>query len=250
MGLALVTFITGGLTGGGTALDGVAYAALTDNHFAFVCPSDQALLYRYDTADTNSEDGDQYITPDDNGTGTGNWVKQIFDAVGFGTVPSGVLMRGNYVGGSFVIGTDTDHDIDFGKFKGTDSLNTSKINCAAGTKQIDAGWVIGNNQGGMSPNSTLLADTVYSLHAISGTTGDDFLFMEDGQTIATELAALTGTWTIHRRIGLVRTDSSSNIIDFDYNVTDNIITFTDRLSMEIISATDPPAGISAETRAV
>lgn len=216
MGNSKVTFIEGGFTGGGTALDGIAYATLTNNHFAFVCPSDRSLLYRYNTAETAAEDGDLYIVPDDNGTGTGCWVKQVFDSNTMGTVPSTVITRNPICGGDASHGTDTTNDLDFAPLLCMDSTNTSRIYSSASmTKQLDAAWAAGTDAGGLL-NGSKAANTVYKWYALLKDSDNsvDFGFLALADSIGTYLPS---GYSKYRYLGFRHTTSGSAWAGFTQN---------------------------------
>jgi len=79
------------------------------------------------------------------------------------------------------------------------------------TKELDATWAAGDNEGGMAGNLTVAANTWYHVHAITVGGSDDIGF--DTSPIATNLIAQDSA-TAYRRIGSIFTDSSSDIIPF------------------------------------
>ena len=107
-------------------------------------------------------------------------------------------------------GTDTQHDIDVtaGECRGAD--DDEDITLSAITKQADATWVAGTNQGGLSSSLTLSADTLYYVHAIKVAGAADVGF--DTSATAANLVA-DHSATAYREIGRFKTDSSSNIIN-------------------------------------
>lgn len=108
-------------------------------------------------------------------------------------------------------GTDTDHDIDITAGQCRDSANSANIDITSAlTKQIDASWVAGTNQGGLSSSLTLSASTVYYLHAIivGGSSDVGFDTSDVAANLVTDHSA-----TAYRLIGQVVTDGSSNIVN-------------------------------------
>ena len=112
---------------------------------------------------------------------------------------------------------DTDHDITVSTGKARDALDTFNISSTSPiTKQIDANWTDGTNNGGFPSSITLTADTWYHFFIISkpdGTANAGF----DSSLTATNL--LDGSnaggagYTKYRRVASVLTDGSSNIIN-------------------------------------
>jgi hypothetical protein len=107
-------------------------------------------------------------------------------------------------------GSDSDHDIDFtaGTFEFDDF--SGQATGVALTKQIDANWVVGNDQGGLD-TGTVAADTWYHCYAIYNPVSKnvDFLF----STSASSPTLPTG-YTKKKRVGSILTNSSSNILGF------------------------------------
>ena len=122
-------------------------------------------------------------------------------------------VRGNIWGLTLSNGTDTDHDIDIAAGQARDGGNAVNIVLSAITKQIDAVWAVGTDQGGLD-TGTVAADTWYHMWAIrrSDTGVSDALF----STSATSPTMPTN-YDQKRRIGAVLTDSSSNILGFSQN---------------------------------
>lgn len=104
-------------------------------------------------------------------------------------------------------GTDSDHDIDFsgGVFNFDDG--SGQTIATALTKQIDAAWVVGDNQGGLD-TGTVAADTTYYMFAIYNPTTDvsDYLF-----STSVDSPTLPSGYTKQKRIAALRTNGSSNI---------------------------------------
>lgn len=66
-----------GLTGGGTALDGVPSASIATGDVAVTIVNGGVYFYRYDSTDTTAEEVPKIITPNDAG-GTGAWTFQPY----------------------------------------------------------------------------------------------------------------------------------------------------------------------------
>ncbi len=108
--------------------------------------------------------------------------------------------------------TDSDHDIDIATGAARDSANAINLELGTAlTKQIDASWASGDDAGGLSSSLTIAADTWYYVHLIivSGSVDVGFDTSLTAANLVTDHSA-----TAYRRIGAVRTDSSSNIIAF------------------------------------
>ena len=106
-------------------------------------------------------------------------------------------------------GTDTEHDIDVAAGTARSDDDTGNvILTSAITKQIDAAFAEGTNQGGLD-TGTVAADTVYHIFAISKADGTaDALF-----SLSKTTPTLPSGFTLQKRIGTIATDSSSNIIN-------------------------------------
>lgn len=109
--------------------------------------------------------------------------------------------------------TDSEHDIDFSVGTCKDSTNTSTlISTVSLTKQIDANWALGTDQGGFPSGLTLTADTWYHMFIISKSDGTiDYGF--DSDLTASNLLSDATDFIFYRRVGSVLVDASSNIIN-------------------------------------
>ena len=140
---------------------------------------------------------------------------------GGGSTTVSALPRG-YIDG-FILSNDTDaeHDILVGPGEARDSADGANITLATGiTKQIDVDWAEGDDAGGFPSGLTLTADTWYHVFAILNGTTVDAGF--DSDLSATNLLTDASDFTEFRRLGSVRTNSSSNIIAFT-QVSDHFI---------------------------
>jgi hypothetical protein len=112
---------------------------------------------------------------------------------------------------------DTDHDITFAIGKCRDSTDAFDITLASAiTKQIDAGWSVGNNAGGLDTGA-VANTTFYYLWIIkrSDTAVVDALF----STSATA-PTMPANYDQKQRVGWVLTDGSANILAFRQSAYD------------------------------
>lgn len=118
----------------------------------------------------------------------------------------------NYIAGLITSnGTDTDHDIDIAAGVARSADNVANMTLAAVlTKQIDAAWAVGDDQGGLDAGSVAV-DTLYAIWLIKrpDTGVVDALF-------STSFSAPTmpADYTKKRLIAAVLTDGSSNILAY------------------------------------
>lgn len=109
---------------------------------------------------------------------------------------------------------DLAHDIDISPGVARDSLDVDSIKLAATlTKQIDAAWAVGTNQGGLDAGA-VQASTTYHVWLIkrSDTGVVDVLFSTSVST-----PTMPADYDRKRRIGSVITGGSSNIIRFTHD---------------------------------
>lgn len=108
-------------------------------------------------------------------------------------------------------GSDTDHDINFLSGEARDSGDLYDIILSSTlTKQIDATWAAGNNQGGMFTGS-VGNNTIYYLFVIEQ---PDTGSVDAGFDTSPTGANVPAGYTRKQRIGWVRTDGSANIRAF------------------------------------
>lgn len=119
----------------------------------------------------------------------------------------------NYIGGLICSNNGTDPDADVDVAVGSCRDNTDAINMRLSssiTKQLDAAWAVGTNQGGLDTGS-IASDTLYAVWLImrSDTGVVDVLF-------STSFTAPTmpTNYDYKRLIGAVKTDASSDIHPF------------------------------------
>lgn len=162
----------------------------------------------------------------------------------------------NVIGGLLLSNdTETDNDVNImagGARDTTDSVNL--ILASEITKQIDASWAVGDDAGGLdgteSSGGTPDADTMYYVWLIrrSDTGVVDALFSESATS-----PTLPTNYDSKRLIGVVRTDSSGDIIGFtqvgDYfRYTGDVILDVDdssiTASFETATLSVPPSSIA------
>jgi len=141
----------------------------------------------------------------DGGAGSLNFPTYLLNGVN--TFPSGFLY-GSTIANNAV---DATNDIDFGAGKCADATNVSIAAITAKTKQLDANWASGTNQG-MRYSGAAIANTTYHLYAVwqAGGVAPDFYADPSAvaATVLTHLQAETGgsSYAYVRRIGsIVRT---------------------------------------------
>lgn len=130
--------------------------------------------------------------------------------LGLGTMSTEavVAISGHLSGLNLANGSDADHDIDVAAGIAVDSTNTAVMQLASAmTKQLDATWAAGTNQGGLF-TGTITTATWYHLFLIQKDSDSSIDVGFDTSVIAANIP--TG-YTEYRRIGSVLTDSSSNI---------------------------------------
>ena len=127
------------------------------------------------------------------------------------------VLQGYIAGLEISNGTDTDHDIDIAVGVAAADDESKYLALASSfTKQIDAAFAKGTNQGGLDTGS-VAADTFYYFWIIEqDSTGDTDILISASQTSPTMPAG----WTAKRNIGwAVLTDGSANLLGF--RVVDN-----------------------------
>jgi hypothetical protein len=116
--------------------------------------------------------------------------------------------RDHFAGLALSLGVDTEHDILIGEGEARDSTNAQNIVLAVGiTKQIDAGWSVGDDAGGLDAGS-VAGDTAYYIHLIkrSDTGVVDALFSASSSS-----PTMPANYDYRRLLGRLLTNASANI---------------------------------------
>jgi len=122
------------------------------------------------------------------------------------------LPKGYIAGLTLRNDTDADHDIEISVGVCRDDADTADAELTSAlTKRIDAAWAVGDNNGGMA-TGTVAADTPYYVWIITKDSDGSVDAMFD---IAAAGTNVPSGYTVHRRIGVISTDSSSNVHAFD-----------------------------------
>jgi len=110
-------------------------------------------------------------------------------------------------------GTDSDHDIDIAVGVARDADDSTDLELkSALTKQIDADWAVGNDNGGFPSGLTLSSSTWYHVFLVDDSNGDTDAGFDTSITAINLLSDTGGSK--YRRLGSIRTDGSSNILAF------------------------------------
>jgi hypothetical protein len=144
----------------------------------------------------------------------------LCDGTGWGTFRDDrTPINRNNRGFSLTLGTDTDHDIDFGAGACWDSSEAFFFSVAAMTKQADAVWAVGSAAGGMdisvSAGFVMAVSDVayaYAIRKDSDATGD-IVFSLSSNWSGVDKTHISA-YTYGRRIGAVPTNASRNFISF------------------------------------
>lgn len=121
---------------------------------------------------------------------------------------TGSLPFGYIAGLTTSVGTDTDHDIDIAVGSARSTGDTADLKLTSGlTKQIDASWAAGTNQGGMFTGS-VASLTTYHLFLIRK---DSDGSIDAGFDTSASAANIPSGYTAYRRIASVLTNGSANI---------------------------------------
>jgi len=124
----------------------------------------------------------------------------------------GLPLPADYISGFDYITNvvDATNDFDFGPGSCRDDGDTTNIVLAAGiTKQIDAAWAVGTNQGAYESAAGLANNTSYHVHVVKNlSTGVVDIAIDISPTAANFHAAQADH--VSRRIGSVRRDTAAN----------------------------------------
>ena len=170
--------------------------------------------------------------------------------VGNGTVivEASYMPRGHIWGLTMSNAADAANDITVAAGEARSELGTVDMTLAAPiTKRMDAGWVVGDAQGGLNTGAEA-ADTWYEVHLIKrvDTGVVDVMF-----TTTANRATLPTGYTQQRRIGWVRNDAAGALlaftqIDDHFTLTTqvNSASFTATTSAAPIAVMAPPSSIA------
>lgn len=108
------------------------------------------------------------------------------------------------------LAADTDHDITFGQFSLRNDANDANVDASSSlTKQIDATFAEGDNQGGMASGQSIpTSGTMYAFAVTKDADGTVDVMYDTSDTGANVNAG----WTAQRRIATIDIDASDNII--------------------------------------
>lgn len=160
---------------------------------------------------------------------------------------SSSMDRGQLFGLTMSNAADTVNDITVAAGEARDEADSADMTLAGAiTKQLDAGWAVGTNAGGLN-TGTVAANTWYEVHLIKRTdTGVvDVMF-----TTTANRATLPTSYTKQRRIGWIRRNGTT-ILQFtqigDYitlTTQINDASFTATATATAITLTAPPSTIA------
>lgn len=160
--------------------------------------------------------------------------------------------RGYLSGLTTSIGTDTDHDIDIAAGVCRSDDNTDELALAATlTKQIDASWAVGTNQGGLDTGSVGNTTWYYVWLIKRSDTGVVDALFSTSKTAPT----MPTNYDLKRLIGMVKTNGSANIIAYKQvgdewtwtagPVTDSTTAATTTSQSITLPSVPPIAGVKA-----
>lgn len=121
------------------------------------------------------------------------------------------VFQRNFLGGlNLSNDTDTDHDINILSGEATDSTGAGALVLSSEiTKRIDATWAVGDDAGGLF-SGTVANDTTYFMFLIEK---DSDGSIDAGFDISITAANIPAGYTKFRRIGVVLTNGSANILN-------------------------------------
>ncbi len=147
--------------------------------------------------------------------------------------------RGHLWGLGMSNAADTANDITIAAGEAVSDDGTDIMVLAASiTKQMDASWAVGDAQGGLN-TGTEAASTWYEVHLIKrvDTGVVDVMF-----TTTANRATLPTNYTLKRRIGWIRNDASSGILQFTQ--VDDYFTLTTQVNDAGFTSTDTAAAVT------
>jgi len=180
------------------------------------------------------------------------------DGVSANPTITGALPR-SYLAGCALSnnGSDATNDIDIAAGECRDSTNTVNITVAALTKQLDANWAAGTNQG-MRYSGAAIANTTYHVWAVSKADGTQDVYATPNGSAATASAALTllqaetggSAYLYARRIGSILRESAAIVAftqDGDYFVRSTAVVdvnTTNPGTSAVLSTLSVPLGVN------
>ena len=162
---------------------------------------------------------------------------QVLTSTGAGSPPAFEAAAGGFAGGLLTSnGTDTAHDIDIAIGSYPDYGRAALLTLSSVlTKQIDAGWAVGDDAGGLDTGS-VAANTIYGLYLIrrSDTGVVDAMFSLDStESLAT--GSLPTNYDQHVLIAAVLTDASSNL--YQYRQAGSAFVFLSDVAVDVADNT-------------
>lgn len=194
-------------------LDTINVTSVATNAWLLIRAENAArvVTIKHDTGNIQTDDGTDIALSSADHTVLLARVGSAWKVISRPTQAAAGLPRAYGSGCTLSNGTDADHDIDIavGAWRG-DSNAADLVLASALTKQIDAAWAVGTNQGGLDTGS-VTTDSWYDVYLIkrSDTGVVDALF-----TLAGSGPTMPSNYDVKRRLGAVLTDGSSNIIGF------------------------------------
>lgn len=158
----------------------------------------------------------------------------------FCTIPAtGVLPRGHIWGLTLSNAADTANDITVavGECRDENGNHDMKLATAI-TKRLDAAWAVGDNAGGLNTGAEAVS-TWYEVHLIKrlDTGVVDVMF-----TTTANRATLPTNYTVQRRIGWIRNDAASAILQFTQ--VEDYFTWATQVNDVAASATATAAAVA------
>ena len=175
---------------------------------------------------------------------TYNCVQSYPDAAYFNSVLYGINVVNGYIYGLTINNnsTDSDHDIDIAAGVATDAAGVKYLSLSSSlTKQIDASFSKGTNQGGLDTGAVANNTWYYFWIIEQDSTSDIDILISASQTSPT----MPSGWTAKRRIrGAVLTDGSANILGFRQKDNDF------RFNLMYLEVNDTATGTTRNTLAL
>lgn len=184
-------------------------------------------------------DGTTTVAPSQNAVFDALALKAPLASPSFTGVVSGAMPRGHIWGLIMSNAADTVNDITVSAGEARNEAHTGDMILASPiTKRLDAGWAVGDAQGGLNTGAEANS-TWYEVHLIkrSDTGVVDVMF-----TTTANRATLPANYDLQRRIGWIRNDGSGNILQFTQ--IDDHFTLTTPVNDLAITATTSAAAFA------